>query len=66
MGEWYETMQWGIDGSGTRIEVEGTMRKKADHAVFIVNAFVNPFQRIELVLIKRGKAIKLDRADVAA
>ncbi len=66
MGEWHKTMQRRIDGSGTRIEIECAVRKETDHTVFVFNALIDAFQRVELVLIKRSKAVEHNGADIAA
>lgn len=66
MPESDKSVQRRIDGSCARIEVEGAVRQKADHAVFILDALIDAFQRIELILIERGKTVELDGADITA
>jgi hypothetical protein len=62
----HETMQRRIDRSGARIEVEGAMQQEADHPVFVLHSLVEPLQGFQLVEIKRGETIELDRPDIAA
>ena len=59
-------MQRRVDGGGAGVEVEGAMRQIADHLVFECDAAIDALQRAQLVHIKSGKTVHLDRADIAA
>ena len=62
----YIAMQAGVDRRRPRIEVEDAMVQRVNHRVFLLEAGVEPLERVELVLIERGEAVELHRADVAA
>ncbi len=66
MRERQQRVQRRIDAGRATVKVEGAMRKEADHFVVILRAGIMTFQRQQLVLIQRRKAIQLHRSDVAA
>lgn len=66
VGLGHEPVQASVDRRRARIEVEDAMVQRVHHGVFLGEALVEAFERLELAHVERGETIELHRAQVAA
>ncbi len=61
-----EAVQRRVDGGRARIQAERAMVEQSHHLVLVREAAIGAFEPYELVLIERGEAVALHRAEIAA
>ncbi len=59
-------MQRRVDAGRARVQVEGAMGQEADHLILHLHPLIDALQGAQLVHVKRGKPVHLDRAHIPA